>query len=71
MGLIDGPIRAEVLLIGGNPICRNLPLRGGEIDITATDHFVKAIFEGIFDPRIPDGKRCATYSSSSVPRYRS
>jgi hypothetical protein len=45
----------EILLVGCNPVGRDVALRYGQVEFTRTDQFVKVFFQGVFDTRIPGG----------------
>jgi hypothetical protein len=44
---------SEILLVGGNPVRRDVALRRGQIDFAGAHHFVKALFQFILHVCIP------------------
>jgi hypothetical protein len=42
----EWPVRMEIFLVGCDPVGCDVALRGGQVDFTCTDHFVKTFFQG-------------------------
>src|ERR1700743_2611873 len=51
------PIRAEILLVGRDPIASDFTLRLNQIEAAVTHHLAKAIFQCILDLSVPDRSR--------------
>jgi hypothetical protein len=53
--LLERFISMKVLLIGPDPILRNIPLRGSQIELAFTNHLMQTVFQFVLGVCIPHG----------------